>query len=58
MQALSHKEYGELRNLYESVYAPERFETILEEFTDEDLEFNFTDEYIDCLLYTSPSPRD
>ena len=46
MQALSHKEYGELRNLYQSVYAP-KTETILEAFTDEDLEFNFTDEYIE-----------
>ena len=46
MQALSHKEYGKLRNLYQSVYAP-KTETILEAFTDEDLEFNFTDEYIE-----------
>ena len=46
MQALSHKEYGELKNLYQSVYAP-KTETILEAFTDEDLEFNFTDEYIE-----------
>ena len=46
MQALSHKEYGKLRNLYQSVYAP-KTETILEGFTDEDLEFNFTDEYIE-----------
>ena len=44
--SLSQKEFGNLRSLYESVYAP-KVETILEGFTDEDLEFNFTDEYIE-----------
>jgi len=45
MKALSQSEYGELRNLYESVYAP-KFESILDEFTDEDLD-DLTDEYIE-----------
>ena len=36
MKSLSQSEYGELRSLYESVYAPKE-ETILEDFTDEDL---------------------
>ena len=44
MKALSQSEYGELRSLYESVYAP-KTETILEGFTDEDLDL--TDEYIE-----------
>ena len=44
--SLSQKEFGNLRSLYESVYTP-KAETILEGFTDEDLEFNFTDEYIE-----------
>ena len=44
MKPLSQSEYGELRNLYESVYAPE-VETILEGFTDEDLDL--TDEEIE-----------
>ena len=45
MKALSQSEYGELRSLYESVYAP-KFESILDEFTDEDLD-DLTDEYIE-----------
>ena len=35
--SLSQKEFGELRSLYEKVYAP-RTQNILEEFTDEDLD--------------------
>jgi hypothetical protein len=45
MKSLSQSEYGELRSLYESVYAP-KFESILDEFTDEDLD-DLTDEYIE-----------
>ena len=45
MKSLSQSEYGELRGLYESVYAP-KFESILDEFTDEDLD-DLTDEYIE-----------
>ena len=44
MKALSQSEYGELRDIYERVYAPEA-ETILEGFTDEDLDL--TDEEIE-----------
>ena len=44
MKALSQSEYGELRKLYESVYAP-KVETIFEDFTDED--FDLTDEEIE-----------
>jgi len=44
MKSLSQSEYGELRFLYESMYAPE-VETILEDFTDEDLDL--TDEEIE-----------
>ena len=42
--SLSQKEFGNLRSLYESVYAP-KAETILEGFTDEDLDL--TDEEIE-----------
>ena len=42
--SLSQKEFGELRSLYEKVYAP-RTQNILEEFTDEDLDI--TDEEIE-----------
>jgi hypothetical protein len=45
MKSLSQSEYGELRSLYENVYAP-KFESILDEFTDEDLD-DLTDEYIE-----------
>ena len=45
MKPLSQSEYGELRSLYESVYAP-KFESILDEFTDEDLD-DLTEEYIE-----------
>ena len=45
MKSLSQSEYGDLRSLYESVYAP-KFESILDEFTDEDLD-DLTDEYIE-----------
>lgn len=45
MKSLSQSEYGNLRSLYESVYAP-KFESILDEFTDEDLD-DLTDEYIE-----------
>ena len=44
MKSLSQSEYGELRSLYESVYAP-KVETILEDFTDEDLDL--TDQEIE-----------
>jgi len=44
MKPLSQSDYGELRGLYESVYAP-KAETILEGFTDEDLDL--TDEEIE-----------
>jgi hypothetical protein len=44
MKSLSQSEYGELRDIYESMYAPE-VETILEDFTDEDLDL--TDEEIE-----------
>ena len=44
MKPLSQSEYGELRSLYEIVYAP-KAETILEGFTDEDLDL--TDEEIE-----------
>ena len=43
--SLSQSEYGQLRSLYENVYAP-KFESILDEFTDEDLD-DLTDEYIE-----------
>jgi len=43
--SLSQSEYGQLRGLYENVYAP-KFESILDEFTDEDLD-DLTDEYIE-----------
>ena len=42
--SLSQKEFGNLRSLYESVYAP-KAETIFENFTDEDLDL--TDEEIE-----------
>jgi len=45
MKSLSQSEYGELRSLYESVYAP-RFETILDEFTDEEVD-ELTEEIIE-----------
>ena len=45
MKSLSQSQYGDLRSLYESVYAP-KFESILDEFTDEDLD-DLTDEYIE-----------
>ena len=45
MKPLSQSEYGELRSLYENVYAP-KFESILDEFTDEDLD-DLTEEYIE-----------
>tara|TARA_B100001939_G_scaffold342170_1_gene352928 strand:- start:58 stop:1557 length:1500 start_codon:yes stop_codon:yes gene_type:complete len=45
MKSLSQSEYGDLRSLYENVYAP-KFESILDEFTDEDLD-DLTDEYIE-----------
>lgn len=44
MKSLSQSEYGELRDLYSSVYAPKE-DTILEGFTDEDLDL--TDEEIE-----------
>jgi hypothetical protein len=44
MKSLSQSEYGELRDLYSSVYAP-KADTILEGFTDEDLDL--TDEEIE-----------
>mgnify|MGYP001448112580 CR=1 FL=1 len=44
MKSLSQSEYGELRSLYESVYSP-KVETILEDFTDEDLDL--TDQEIE-----------
>ena len=43
MQSLSHKEYGELRSLYESIYAPK------EELTEEVLDEVF-DELVDELI--------
>ena len=45
MKSLSQSEYGELRSLYESVYAP-KFETILDEMTDDELD-ELTDELIE-----------
>ena len=45
MKSLSQSEYGELKSLYESVYAP-RFETILDEFTDEEVD-ELTEEIIE-----------
>ena len=45
MKSLSQSEYGDLKSLYEGVYAP-KFESILDEFTDEDLD-DLTDEYIE-----------
>ena len=45
MKPLSQSEYGEIRDLYASVYAP-KFESILDEFTDEDLD-DLTEEYIE-----------
>ena len=45
MKSLSQSEYGDLRSLYESVYAPKN-ETILEEFTEDDL-VSLTDEEIE-----------
>ena len=44
MKSLSQSEYGELKDLYSSVYAP-KADTILEGFTDEDLDL--TDEEIE-----------
>lgn len=45
MKSLSQSEYGELKGLYESVYAP-KFETILDEMTDDELD-ELTDELIE-----------
>ena len=45
MRPLSQSEYGEIKDLYKSVYAP-KFESILDEFTDEDLD-DLTEEYIE-----------
>ena len=45
MKSLSQSEYGELRSLYESVYAP-KFESILDDFSDEELE-EISEEYIE-----------
>ena len=47
MQPLSHKEYGDLKKIYESVYDSSRFETVIDGFTDEDLLNNFSEEYIE-----------
>ena len=45
MKSLSQSEYGELRSLYESVYAP-KFETILDEMTNDELD-ELTDDLIE-----------
>jgi hypothetical protein len=45
MKSLSQSEYGELKGLYESVYAP-KFETILDEMSDDELD-ELTDELIE-----------
>jgi len=45
MRALSQSEYGELRSLYQSIYAP-KFESILDDFSDEELE-EISEEYIE-----------
>jgi hypothetical protein len=47
MQSLSHKEYGVIKSVYESVYDSSRFETVIDGFTDEDLKHNFTEDYIE-----------
>jgi len=48
MKSLSQSEYGELRSLYQQVYAP-RFETILDEFTDEEVD-ELTEEIIEDVV--------
>ena len=45
MKPLSQSEYGELRSLYQQVYAP-KFETILDEMTDQEVN-ELTEEIIE-----------
>ena len=51
MESLSQSQYSELRGLYEKVYSPKfQFETILDEFTDEEIE-ELTDDIIEEVVY-------